>query len=107
MSVKLDIKQVLDKHHRRLKAYPNVLSIRDGVKWENDKMTDKRSIVIFVPKKLPLSQLSPLDVLPKEIEGIPVDVVELSTTDYRIGKTSVSDLSSETQRRMASGVKKK
>jgi len=105
MSVKLDIRNVLAKCHRQLKAYPNVLSVRDGVKWENDKMTDKRSIVIFVSKKLPLSQLSPLDVLPKEIEGIPVDVVELSTQDYKLGKTSESDLSPETQRRRASGVR--
>jgi hypothetical protein len=33
-------------------------------------------LVVWVKKKLPKSQLEPDQVLPEEIEGVPVDVVE-------------------------------
>jgi len=106
MSTRLDINKVLDKNLKRLRAYPNVLSLRVGEKWEDNQRTGKQSITIFVSKKLPLAMMSPLDVLPKEIDGILIDVVELATKDWKVGKTSVSDLPPETQRRMASGVRK-
>ena len=44
--------------------------------------------------------------IPKEICGMSTDVVELSTQDFELGTTSVSNESPTEQKRKASGVKK-
>jgi len=87
MWLPLDVLKELEK----LLAIPNVVGfskrykprIRAGV-----VIPDEKCIRIYVKKKLPLNALSPWEILPKEILGIPVDVVEvgeikaLGKTDY-------------------------
>jgi len=102
-----DIGATLDKHWIDLKKYPNVLSVRKGFKRVGGKETNIPCITVFVSKKKPLTELEANDVVPKEIDGVPTDVVELDTKgDWEIGKTSVSQLHPETQRRLAGGVRK-
>lgn len=97
---------VLEKHWKELRAYQNVLSVGVSKKFVNGVDTGLDSITVFVSKKKPLAQLKRSEVLPKKLEGVPIDVVELSTSDWKIGETKVSEKAPSVQRRIAGGVKK-
>jgi len=96
--------EVLKRNWKRLRSLPNVLSVAVGSKWKRDVNTGEPCIVVFVKRKVPLSFLATDEVVPKEIDGVKTDVVELSASDYAIGETSVSRRDPETQRRIAGGV---
>ncbi len=57
---------------------PGVLSIRPGFKVTHDWLTGKRAIVVTVRKKL--ASPSEGEALPREVEGVPVDVRQASPT---------------------------
>ena len=68
--------QVKERHLTRLLGKANVLSVGVGFRQQGGRLTDQVVLVVNVTRKLPLSQLRPEDVLPRTIEGIPVDVQE-------------------------------
>ena len=96
--------------YSKLRQYPNVISFSvTANKRKNDNDTGVRGITVFVSQKLDKSYMMancPEDILPEEIDGVPIDVVELSTEDFELGETSKSKLSPFIQRRIAGGVKK-
>jgi hypothetical protein len=98
---------VLNKYHKKLGEQPGFLSLGFSTKFVGGKSTGEQSITIFVKKKLPLSQLKATNIepIPKELDGIKTDVVELSALDYEIGETSVSKKSPSEQTRIVNGVK--
>lgn len=100
------IDDIISRYWKHLKAFHGVLSIKRGTEFVNGKNTGVPCITVFVTKKKLLTQLKPEQVLPTEIEGTHIDVIELSSNDYQLGETSVSNLPPEQQKRMASGVKK-
>ncbi|MEZ4594073.1 MAG: hypothetical protein R3D55_23470 [Chloroflexota bacterium] len=57
-------------------ARDGVTAVDLGFKWSQGLMTGKLSIRVHVAQKRPLSQLTEAEMFPKEIEGIPVDVIE-------------------------------
>jgi hypothetical protein len=59
-----------------LRAHRNVTGIGVGFREVRGRRTDEVVLRVFVSKKLPLSQLAPADVLPREIDGVPIDVAE-------------------------------
>lgn len=59
-----------------LKKYANVTGTGVGFKVINGQRTSTVSIRVYVSKKLPKDQLRAEDILPEEIEGVPVDVIE-------------------------------
>jgi hypothetical protein len=71
-----DLNAIID---RNLQAFdkPGVLSIRPGFKVTKDWLTNKHSIVATVRKKV--ASLPEGEMLPSEIEGVPVDVRQAST----------------------------
>lgn len=97
---------VLEKHWQELRGYPNVLSVGLSKKFVRGKDTGRDSITVFVSAKKPKKLLSKKDILPKELDGVPLDVVELSTADYALGDTAPSRLPPSIQRRLAGGVKR-
>lgn len=99
--------EVLKKHWKELRAYPNVLNTNYGKKIVNGVQTDTDAIIVYVSKKHPEEKLDARAVIPKTIEGIPTDVVELSTPDYVLGDTSVSHKPPHIQRRLGGGVVRK
>lgn len=100
-----EIFDILDKHFSELKKYINVLNVNVGDEVTAGKRTGRRAIVVYVSKKLLLSNLKEKDRLPMYLKKVPVDVIELLPKDYKMGDTSASNLIPSIQNRIASGVK--
>ena len=60
----------------RLRAYPHVTGVGVGFKEVAGSRTDQVAVRVYVDRKLPRAQLSAEEVLPEEIDGVPVDVIE-------------------------------
>ena len=67
---------VRTRHEAELMRYPNVVGIADGIRMRDGKPTGEPAIIVFVERKVPRQDLTDSDLLPEEIEGVPVDVVE-------------------------------
>ena len=52
----------------------NVVGVGIGLKQVGGEQTGEPAIVVSVTRKLPFSQLEPDDVIPRELDGVPVDV---------------------------------
>lgn len=72
-----EISEIQAKYADELMAYPHVVGIGIGLRQRDGEYTDELTLVIMVDEKLPVAQLAEEDILPTEIEGIPVDVQEL------------------------------
>lgn len=68
--------QVKARHEGRLMKKANVVGVGIGFRQRGDKLTDEIALVVNVARKLPVAQLAPEDIIPSEIEGVPVDVHE-------------------------------
>jgi hypothetical protein len=60
-----------------LMSRPNVVGLGVGLRHAGGKRTDEIALVVMVSKKVPRQSLSPEDILPAEIDGVPVDVKEV------------------------------
>jgi hypothetical protein len=65
------VKQV---HETELLARANVVGVGVGFRQTGGKPTRQVAIVVMVRDKLPSAELRPEDALPREIDGVPVDV---------------------------------
>ena len=72
--------EVRARHEADLMRYPNVVGVSDGVRMTGGIPTGERCIVVFVERKVPRTELDDRDRLPRELEGVPVDVVESGQT---------------------------
>ncbi|MBT3314068.1 MAG: hypothetical protein HN390_05600 [Anaerolineae bacterium] len=70
------IKAVKRKYEKMLLAKPNVVGVGIGYSFQKGWQTDKVAIVVMVSRKLPTNRLKPAELIPAEIEGIPIDVQE-------------------------------
>jgi hypothetical protein len=68
--------EVRTRHEAELMRYPNVVGVGDGIRMRDGKPTGQAAIIVYVERKLPRKDLAERDLLPAEIEGVPVDVVE-------------------------------
>ena len=100
----MDLKDAVERHFRDLRKLPNVLNVAPGWKVTGGRIAGPKAVVVYVKEKVSESKLKPEEVVPKQLEGFPTDVIELRPADYEVGDTSVSRRSPEAQRRMASGV---
>jgi hypothetical protein len=64
------------RHEARLMQKANVIGVGVGFREQGGKSTDQVALVVNVTHKLPRDQLAPEDIIPTEIEGVPVDVRE-------------------------------
>jgi hypothetical protein len=64
------------RHEARLMRKANVVGVGVGFREQGGKLTDQVALVVNVTHKLPRDQLAPEDLIPAEIEGVPVDVRE-------------------------------
>jgi hypothetical protein len=69
-------KAAKDRVARRLRRYPNVIGTGVGYKIVGGERTSAICVRVYVNKKVPERELSPSEVIPKEIDGVPTDVIE-------------------------------
>ncbi len=70
------IEEVKEKYEQELMNKAGVVGCSIGYKQIGGKKTDKLSIVCYVKKKKKEEDLKVKDIIPREIEGVPTDVVE-------------------------------
>ena len=68
--------EVKRRHERELLRKANVVAVGVGLCRRGGVQTEEVCIVVSVKNKVPLSNLKPQDVIPAQIENVPVDVVE-------------------------------
>lgn len=61
-------------HEADLMRKPNVVGVGIGFRQAEGETTGEPAIVVSVTNKKPASQLAASDVIPRELEGVPVDV---------------------------------
>lgn len=72
-----EISQVKEVSKGNLLAMQNVVGVGVGYQVKDGQQTGDYAIVIMVSKKLPLSALAPHAVLPKNVSGVKIDVIEV------------------------------
>ena len=70
------LSDVKARHEGTLLRYPNVVGVASGIRTRAGKPTGESALLVFVQRKVPAGELGEGEVLPREVEGIPVDVVE-------------------------------
>lgn len=70
------ISQVQADHADALMRKKNVVGVAIGRKQKEGSSTEELSLVVLVEKKVPKEELSPDELIPDEIDGIPTDVQE-------------------------------
>jgi len=68
------VRAVKSAHEAELMRKANVVGVGIGLRRRNGEVTGEPAIVVSVTHKVPRSQLAPTDVVPDQIEGVPVDV---------------------------------
>lgn len=71
--------EVKDRHKQLLLSKANVVGVGVGIRQQEGEFTGEVALVVMVSRKLPSSEVPPDDLLPREIEGIPVDVQEVGS----------------------------
>ena len=72
-----EIRAVKDRHEEDLLKKKNVVGLGIGYKEVGCQKTKQLSLVVMVRKKESPSRLEAKDLVPAEIEGVPVDVKEV------------------------------
>ena len=68
---------VKEKYEVNLLQKKNVIGIGIGFEARAGQLTDTVALIVNVRKKVAEDDLSPQDLLPETLEGVPVDVVEV------------------------------
>lgn len=68
------IQQVIRQRGDELRSKPGVIALRPGYRFSNGWITDEPAIVAIVRRKQAPDALSDDEMLPAEIDGIPIDV---------------------------------
>ncbi len=70
-------RSVKDIYETELMGKPNVVGVGVGLRQHGGVTQNQVSLVVMVRHKLPSIQLAPEEVIPAELEGVPVDVQEV------------------------------
>jgi len=71
------VSSVKEAFKEDLLAKPNVIGVGVGLREREGELTDEIVLVVLVTKKLPRTEIKADDLIPTEIEGVPVDVQEV------------------------------
>ena len=71
------VKSVKEVHERELLAKQNVLGVGVGYKVVEGMRTDILAIIVMVREKVVEGLMQREDIIPREIDGVPVDVQEM------------------------------
>jgi hypothetical protein len=70
-------KAVQEKYNDMLMAKAHVQGTAIGLAKINGEYTSEIAIVVMVDQKLPENKLAPQDIVPRELDGVRVDVQEM------------------------------
>ena len=68
------IRLVKARHERDLLRKANVVARGVGFREEGKQLTDQVCIIVSVRSKVTRNQLKSRDIIPEEVEGVPIDV---------------------------------
>ncbi len=68
------IQQVRQAYQDWLMSKANVVGVGVGVRQMQNQSTGEMALVVMVSRKVPKNQLEAQDIIPSEIDGIPVDI---------------------------------
>lgn len=68
------IQSVKEAHEPALLAKANVVGVGIGLRQDGKRHTDEVVLVVMVDKKVPRARLAPTDIIPRQLDGVPVDV---------------------------------
>jgi hypothetical protein len=68
------LQAVKARHESDLMRKANVVGVGIGYRKRTREMTEEPSIVVSVTHKVPHAMLDPEDIIPHELDGVPVDV---------------------------------
>jgi hypothetical protein len=71
------VRAIKNAYTKELMEKANVVGVGIGLRQQGSVRTGEVALVVMVSQKVPSDQLSPDDVIPEEIEGVPVDVQEV------------------------------
>ena len=71
------LKRVKAAHQEMLMRKPNVVGVGIGYAHRGESVTDQLALVVMVNQKLPQDALAEEDMIPRELDGIPVDVQQV------------------------------
>jgi len=71
------IDEIQQRHLAELLHYPNVVGVASGIRMRRGKPTGEPCIVVYVSPKVPKKNLAAAEILPRRLDGAPVDVVEV------------------------------
>ncbi len=86
-----DLRHVLHKFHRHLFSRPHVVGVGVGYKHTGGERTGKEAIIVFVEKKVSPRGLNRSQIIPRRLDGVETDVIE-------IGQVRLLDLRTEKSR---------
>ena len=66
----MGLSTLLAREEPRLRALPHVTGVGRGLKISGGQVTDREALVVFVSAKVPLAELSPGQVIPREVYDI-------------------------------------
>jgi len=73
---------VKQAHEQELLSKANVVGVGVGLRKRGNRQTGDVAIVVMVRKKVPAAGLLQQDIIPAEIDGVPVDVQEVG--DFQV-----------------------
>ncbi|WP_240437053.1 hypothetical protein [Streptomyces sporangiiformans] len=83
----MDARQARRLHEDRLMAMANVTGVGIG----EDESSGEDVIVVFVTHKVPRDRLRPEDVIPDDLEGVPVRVLGMGGDDGQDGQDGTEE----------------
>lgn len=87
MAHNAEISFVRGKHQTSMMKMDNVVGVGVGYKVHRGKQTDELCLVVLVTKKLPKDAVDPPAMVPKSIDGVVTDVIEVGVIRAQQSRT--------------------
>ena len=71
-----EVKRVKAAYEAELMGKSGVVALAIGYRYVDGEKTDELCIICYVVRKKPIEDLKEHEVIPREIEGVPIDIVE-------------------------------
>ncbi len=71
-----EVKRVKAEYEKELMRKSGVVGVAIGHKHIDGIKTNQLCIICYVIQKKPVGELEECDIIPDEIEGVPIDIVE-------------------------------